>query len=540
LNNWKKRWRKRKTGTSGKRYENILGVTIRADTFNGGKKMHQQKSIIIIGAGLAGLSAGCYAQMNGFNSHIFEHHTVPGGVAAAWRRQGYVIDGGIHFIMGHKPGTAFNQLFIDLGVSDPALYVDMVSYGRFIQQAAGIDLVVGADLDKLASELKTLAPEDSHAIDEVIKGAQAMRGHDLSTFGMSQPPELNSPINQLKDLWQMRPIMKYFSGRPSRKVIDFVKDIKTPWLKDFFCSLFLPESPVWFIMMILALAADKQCAFLARGCLDFVQAIEKQYKALGGEATYRATVDKILVENDRAVGIRLANGREYRADYVISAGDSYNTIFNLLEGRYINSKINKRYESREISRPFLSVSYGVKREFTGDNPFTTLVLDEPVIVANENIRTLFIRILNYSSRFAPAGRTLLQVEVETSFDFWNDLQSQNRAAYDREKQRVAGEFLSIVEGYYPGLASQVEVVDVATPYTTWRYTLNRHGAWGGWLMTADNIMEQIERRLPGLKNFYMAGQWVMSGGVQPSLYSGRHAIQLVCRDEKRAFTSARV
>jgi len=47
-----------------------------------------EKSIIIIGAGLAGLSAGCYAQMNGYHSHIFEHHSKPGGVAAAWKRQG--------------------------------------------------------------------------------------------------------------------------------------------------------------------------------------------------------------------------------------------------------------------------------------------------------------------------------------------------------------------------------------------------------------------------------------------------------------------
>lgn len=72
------------------------------------------KKVIIIGAGLSGLSTGCYAQINGFDSHIFEHHTVPGGVAAAWKRQGYLIDGGIHFIMGHKPSTALYQIFKDL------------------------------------------------------------------------------------------------------------------------------------------------------------------------------------------------------------------------------------------------------------------------------------------------------------------------------------------------------------------------------------------------------------------------------------------
>ena len=101
---------------------------------------------------------------------------------------------------------------------------------------------------------------------------------------------------------------------------------------------------------------------------------------------------------------------------------------------------------------------------------------------------------------------------------------------------MADEFLARVEKYYPGVSSQVDVIDVATPYTTWRYTLNRKGAWGAWLMTSDIMMERIGRRLPGLKNFYMAGQWVMCGGVPPSLYSGRHAIQLICQDEKKKFT----
>ncbi len=499
--------------------------------------MSQQKSIVIIGAGLAGLSAGCYAQTNGFKSQIFEHHTVPGGVAAAWKRQGYLIDGGIHFIMGHKPGTALYEIYKELGASDPSLYVDMASYGRFIQETEGIDLLVGMDLAQLAEDLKSLAPKDASIIDEVIQGARSMRGHDLSTVGMSQPPELTSPLSQFRELWQMRTVMKYFSGRYSRKICDFVKDVKTPWLRDFFCSLFLPESPAWFIMMVLALLADKQCAFLSRGCLDFVQSIEKHYKALGGETTYHATVDKILVEHDRAVGIRLTDGREYRADYVISACDSYSTIFGMLEGRYVNAKIKKRHETWETSRPFLSVSYGVNRRFSGEAPFWTIMLDDPVVVANETIRGLFIRILNYGDGFAPAGKSVLQAEIETSFAYWHDLQSKDRSAYDLEKQRVANEFLSRIEKYFPGLPSQVEVVDVATPYTTWRYTLNRNGAWGGWLMTADTIMKRIERRLPGLQHFYLAGQWVMSGGVPPSLYSGRHSIQLICHDEKKVFVN---
>jgi len=60
--------------------------------------------VIIIGAGLGGVSTGIYAQANGYQCRIFEHGRHPGGVAAEWKRHGYTIGGGIHFYMGYRPG----------------------------------------------------------------------------------------------------------------------------------------------------------------------------------------------------------------------------------------------------------------------------------------------------------------------------------------------------------------------------------------------------------------------------------------------------
>src|SRR2546428_4935689 len=80
------------------------------------RSLMAEKSIIIIGAGLAGLSTGCYAQMNGYRSRIVEHHYEPGGVAIAWERNGYLIDGGIHYLMGHRPGQATHEIYRELGI----------------------------------------------------------------------------------------------------------------------------------------------------------------------------------------------------------------------------------------------------------------------------------------------------------------------------------------------------------------------------------------------------------------------------------------
>jgi phytoene dehydrogenase-like protein len=493
------------------------------------------KKVIIIGGGLAGLSAGCYAAMNGFETQIFEHHVVPGGVAATWKRGGYFIDGGIHFISGHKPGNGMHKILNELGAADPALFTGMKDYGKFIHEPSGIALDISGDIEKLSASLKEMAPDDSEKIDEFFKGVNAFCGHDLSTMGMANPPGLTSALTRIKEMWQMKSFLKYFSGRYMQKISDYIHDIKTPWLRDFFYNLFLPESPVWFPMMFLAIVASKQAGFLAKGCLPFVLEIEKRYKALGGKISYRSTVAKILVENEKAVGVRLEDGQEFKADYVISCGDGYNAIFNLLEGRYLNDRIRNRYSTWPLCRPYITFSYGVKRDMENEFPFNTIVLEKPLFIGDDEIKTLLLRILNYSDYFAPQGKTVFQIEVETDFNYWFDLQKSDRKKYDDEKQRLAIELLQVFEQYYPGISAQVEVTDVATPYTTWRHTLNNRASWGGWLLGADNMMEAIERSLPGLSNFYMAGHWVM-GGVPGVLLSGRHAVQYICRDEKKKFT----
>ncbi len=525
-----------------------------------------EKSLTIIGAGLAGLSTGCYAQMNGYQSHIFEHHTAPGGVAAAWKRKGYTIDGGIHFIMGHKPGTALYELYRELGIVPANRFVDITTYGRFTDEASGRSLVVTRDLNRLADDLKASSPADAQVVDELIAGARAMQGLDMSEAGMSKPPELTGPLYQLKEMWNMRRIVRYFTGKYARSVADYVQAVHDPWLRECIKALFLPEVPVWFIFMVLALLADGQLGLLEGGCLDFVGSIEKRYRDLGGQVTYGATVEEILVETrpersrrddqadfgelpgpprpvgqetgSRAVGVRLADGSQYRADAVVSAADGYSTIFKMLSGRYVNEKIKNRYATWKLFRPLMMVNFGVAREFPDEPCFTTLVLEHPFTINGQAVNGVFVRIFNYSPKFAPPGKTVVQVELETEWDYWNDLQREDRAGYDAEKERIAAEALKRLEAYYHGISSQVEVTDVATPYTTWRYTLNHKGAWEGWMMTPETITVGIERTLPGLANFYMAGQWVMpGGGVPPCLYSGRHVVQLLCHRDRKPFST---
>ncbi|HNS51253.1 MAG TPA: NAD(P)/FAD-dependent oxidoreductase [Anaerolineae bacterium] len=491
-----------------------------------------QKTVIIIGAGLAGLSAGVFAQLNGYQSRILEHGSQPGGVAAWWKRGDYLFDGGIHFAMGHTPGTGFYRLCEQLGISPAVNMVDIETYGRFVHQPSGWSVTMTRDLDRLAADLKARSPADARLVDEIVSAARGMQGYDLGGLAMSAPPEMSGPLDQLGQMWAMRKLLKYMVGRLGRPMSDYVQGARDPVLRLFLENLFLPQSPVFFVAMLLAMLADGQLAFIEGGCEAYVGAIEQRYRALGGETTYRATVMEILVEKGRAVGVRLADGSEVRADAVIAACDGRSVLFDMLGGRYMTEKTRQHYATWQTFKPLLMATFGVARLFPGEPAFTTVILDRPFAIGSETIPGLFIRLFNYGEGYAPPGKSVLQATSESGWEHWNTLRGQDPALYRAEKRRVAGEILDRLEVLYPGLSGQVEVSDVATPYTTWRYTRNHEGAWEGWLMTAQAMRTSIERTLPGLERLYLAGQWVMpGGGVPPVLYSGRHAVQLLCRDD---------
>ena len=139
----------------------------------------KKEKIIIIGAGLGGLSTGIYAQMNGFETVLYEKNPVPGGLAACWKRKDYLIDGGIHFLTGHKPGLSLYNVFKEVGVHK-AEYVDIDTYARYIDERSGITIDISADLDKFQADLLLLFPDDQRIIKRFIKSTRGITKSDIS------------------------------------------------------------------------------------------------------------------------------------------------------------------------------------------------------------------------------------------------------------------------------------------------------------------------------------------------------------------------
>ncbi|MFC1836060.1 phytoene desaturase family protein [Thermodesulfobacteriota bacterium] len=498
-----------------------------------------EKSVIVIGAGIAGLSTGCYARMNGYRTTIFEHHNRPGGVVASWRRKGYTIDGGVHFWMGCKEGSAIYRLLEELGVADSCRFMNQDLYMVFVDEALGNRLEVTADLEKLADDMKAVSPKDADPIHELIDGAQGMQGMDLFGPTMDTPAELAGLLQKLKNMWQLRSLIPYNSPKYAEPMREYTQDLKSPWLRFVFENLFLPDVPVWFVMMTLGMLADEDLRLLDGPSTDVTDAMAGRFVDLGGEISYNSTVEQILVENGQAAAVRLADGSEHLADVVVSAADGPGTIFGMLGGLYLDETIEARYSGWKPIDPAVMVSFGVCREFRDDPWLQMIKLGEPFTVGNHTVDHLTLRIFNYTGTLAPQGKAVVQVMFDSDWDWWQGLR-QDITKYKSEKQRVAEQVLVCLERSWAGITDQVDVTDVATPYTTWRYTLNSRGAYMGWLPEPHVLTSRMDKQLQGLEGFYMAGQWAMPGGGVPSaLYSGRHVVQLLCHEDRKAFETSR-
>jgi phytoene dehydrogenase-like protein len=478
-----------------------------------------EKSIIIIGGGLTGLAAGCYGRMNGYKTTIFEMHNIAGGVATAWKRKGYTIDGAMNWLMGSKSGTSFNHFWEELGAA-PGWKIYNNDRQSIIENKDGKAFTVYCNADRMEKYLLEIAPEDEAPIKKFTRAICSLN----LEVPVDKPVELYSFFDKVKML-KMAPYLVFLRKWSKVTIKEYAQRFKNPFLKEMFVTAFGENFPLSMSMMTLAMQNQKSAGYVIGGALALVKAIEKRYEALGGEIYFGARVKKILTENNRAVGIKLADGAEYRADWVISAADGRTTIFDMLDGKYVDDKIKNKYDHPNLFAPLVYVALGVNRKFEDIPPTINgyqYPLKKQLIVAGEKRTTLNLRLYNFDPTLSPP-------------EYWKKLR-KNSEAYNAEKEKIAADVIAGLEERFPGITAQIEMRDVATPITWERYTGNWRGAYEGWMFNSKNLMSPMKKTLPGLDNFYMAGQWVNPGGGMPTAaMSGNHTIQMICKKDRKKF-----
>jgi phytoene dehydrogenase-like protein len=210
----------------------------------------------------------------------------------------------------------------------------------------------------------------------------------------------------------------------------------------------------------------------------------------------------------------------------------------MLEGRYIDAKIRGYYETLPVFPPLVFVSLGVNRPFDGMPHSITYMLDEPISIGSRQQTSLIVQIHNFDPKLAPPGKTVINVMIGADYNEWKDLYGDSKR-YNEAKDAIAHTIIQFLDRRFPGLAEQIEMVNVATPVTWERFTGNWKGSYEGWLPPKDNLNMHMSKTLPGLSSFYMAGQWVEpGGGLPPAAFSGRHVIQMLCKKEGKKFTAS--
>ena len=503
-----------------------------------------QKSVIIIGAGIAGLAAGCYGQMNGYSTQIFEMHNLPGGLCTSWRRKGYTFDGCIHYLVGSRPSSDFYDLWAELGAVQNLSLVEHEFVERAIFQD-GRQFTLYCEVDRLEAHMKAISPADAGQVEELV---DAVRLFSRFEIPWRKPVGLLSAADKVRIGFKLLPFLRSMKRWNRTSLQDFVDQLSSPLLRE---SLLLMagtgDAPVLALIMTLAFHNKGDAAFPDGGSLKFASSIRERYRELGGKLHYHARVVEILLEGAgsaqngpgeryRAVGLRLADGSEHRADYVISAADGRTTIYEMLGGRFLDDEIRRTYDEVPRWQPWVQVSLGVARDLSGEPSPAVYELAEPIRLAHKAQRGLKFRHYCGDPTMAPAGKSVIVVTFEGSdYAYWKELYA-DPVRYAAEKERVADEVIDRLESYFPGLRDQVEVVDVASPMTYKRYTGNWQGSPMGWKITGFGMGKAMPQTLPGLDNFFMAGQWVEPGGGLPGVArTGRNVVQMLCRQAKRRF-----
>lgn len=488
------------------------------------------RKVVIIGGGIAGLSAAVYALKCGYEVEVLEMHDRAGGLAMSWRRGAYTFETCLHWLVGSSPNGEFHSQWQEIFEIGNLSFLNPDEFVR-IESDSGDSLKIYTDVDRLESELLERAPQDRVRIRDLTHSIRS-----LGTFRVLEPSGglTGNWLNMLRDL----PVFPLLGRLSKISGKEYGSRFSDPLLKNFFSNGDIGQMAAIAMVLSLAWMNAGNAGYCIGGSQAIIRLIEDKIANLGGRIRFRAKVERILVENDRAVGVQLTGSEIVRADWVISAADGHSTIFDLLAGKYTNAAIRKTYDERELFASYLQVSLGVAIDLSDQPPMMSRVLESPLVLdPGTEVASVGFRFFHFDPTFAPPGKTAITSVLPTrNFKYWTELRDNNPAAYHLEKQRVAEAVITILEKRIRGVREAVEMIDVSTPATVYRYTGNWKGTMEGWLVSPGESFKPLPNTLPGLGHFVMVGQWVMPGGGLPcGPMTARPAVKFICKHDHIPF-----
>lgn len=486
------------------------------------------KKIIIVGGGIAGLSAGIYARLAGFDAEIYEKNAITGGECTGWRRKGFLIDNCIHWLTGTRKDTSLYQVWKTVGaLEDETQYAPISEFYTSTYQ--GQSATLWNDLERTEKELIAISPEDES---EIRKFIQYIEYAKECVFPAEKPMEMLRLSDYVKMSVAMKDMPKLMKEYGSISLREYAERFQSPVLQHLMMDYLPPEYTAYSFMVSYATMADGNGGVPMGGSLAMAQRMQKRFLALGGKVFANREVACIMVDKGTATGIRLQDGTICNADFVIPAVDFHVLFHKLLEPAWIPAEWKQAYENPD-RYPVVSgfqAAYAVDASFA--HGATVFIDCKPFWLGNRECNRLYIKSYGYDPAFVQNGKMVLQINVpqtDADYVYWKGLSSEE---YKQVKEALITAVTKEIVRAYQELEGNIELLDSWTPLTYERFCGAYHGGYMSFVTTPGAKPLKLKGRIAGISNLFLAGQWINSpGGLPVAVTSGKFAVQRILRQE---------
>jgi len=488
--------------------------------------------VVVIGAGMGGLTAAAYLAKNGFPVTVIEQHDTAGGYATSFDRAGgeFVFEVSPHYTVGVA------QYLEECGIKEK---VELVTLPEFLR-------VVTPDYDLIFPQQN---PKEIISIlsEKFPQEAEGIRGLMGQLMNLLQ--ELRKPIDP-KTISSTHPVMWSMSNQTAAQFMD--KYLQDPKLKTILFALGpglgLPPSK------LPALAyGGATAAYMVLGKVKikgrpkdlsdtFIDVIQKH----GGRIILKTEVEGILTKEGTVVGVKAADGNTYTAKAVVSNASAPATFEKMLSPGVVPDNYMAKLRTYRPSISSIKVWLGLKQEIRGkikgyqisiSDSYDLEASYKAYLAADVSKGPFAVFVYdNVYPGYSKPGKSSVSLLMLCGYEAWKQFEADyfvgRKEAYRKEKDRITQMLIDRAEAkVIPGLKSMIEVIDAATPLTNVRYTKNPEGAIVGYESSMNNFgMTRIKNRTP-IKGLYLAGHWGdPGGGFVTVMRSGQNTFKMMMED----------
>jgi len=498
---------------------------------------------IIIGGGLAGLTAGATLSKFGKKVLLLEQHYKPGGCATTFKRGDYIIEVGLHEMNGLDETDGKVQILELLEVEKNVEFQQVPELGAVISR--GNTFVFPHGVEEATKALVEKYPEDKKGI----------RRYMELIAGLA--PEVEKLPNKKWKQILYFPFMSLLFPNTVEASMHTVgswldKNISNEKLKlDIAANIaYYGDDPYTTSMYWFGAAQASYIAggghFVKGGSQKLSDYLASYIEKNGGTVMLGKKAQKIETKNGRVTGVTFMDS--FNADLEPVTIDCDNVVANcaiplipdLLDEPHA-SKLNESSSPLKISNSLICIYLGFKSDLKslGVNHYSNFIMGEDVHSLkdiNPNFREDWSKrsfmLVDYSkvdAELAPRGKS---VAVICTVDYLKDWEELSKEDYEAKKEQVAKVLLGRLEKQFPGIKDAIEYYEVATPKTIQRFTMNPKGTPYGYAQTKEQIGYRRFKNNLLLPNLYVASAWTFPGGGFSGTITGGFLAALQMNNDK--------